>query len=273
MSLKKILLGSRAVITGASSGIGQAYARQLAALGCHLVILARRLDRLEALAHELSRDYSVEVKCIQADLSLPGVPQEVFQGSTEKESKKVNLLINNAGVGQYGRFTELAYGDHASTLQINIGALTELSYYFSQHMLAHGKTSYLVQVASMAGIQPVRNFSVYSATKAYVCAFSDTLGFELENTNIHVMCLCPGGTWTDFFQNSGQRITPTGQKTMMTAEEVVKRSISAMLRKKKLFIPGTMNQVACFLPRFLPRSLALRIASKIMQKAVQESDP
>ncbi len=263
------LVGSRAVITGASSGIGKEYARQLAALGSDLVLAARRLDRLEELAKELKEKYRIQVQCIQIDLSVIGAAKELFEKATAN-SQKVNLLINNAGVGKYGLFMDFPLEDHQATLTVNTVAPTEITYLFVSHMLAHGLKSYITQVASIAAFQPVGNFSVYSGTKGYLRYFSETLAFELKNTSIQVMCLCPGGTYTEFFEHSGQKITSSGHATMMSAERVVRLSLQAMFKGKTVFVPGILNKLACFFPRLLPRNLGLFLAFKTMNRAVEK---
>src|SRR6185312_2676583 len=113
-------------------------------------------------------------------------------------------------------------------------------------MLAHAKPSFITQVASIAAFQPVGYFTVYSGTKGYIRYFSETVAFELKNTNVHIMCLCPGGTYTEFFENSGQKITTSGHATMMKAEDVAKSGLKAMLKGKTVHTPGTLNKLACF---------------------------
>jgi short-subunit dehydrogenase len=264
----KILQGHLAVITGASSGIGKEYARQLASLGADLIIAARRIDRLKDLAHELKTTYQVQVECFQVDLCSPQGAKELFEFSTSN-SRNVTILINNAGLGKYGSFIDFPLEDHLATLQVNSTAPTETTYRFVKHMLSHGKGSYITQVASIAAFQPVGFFTVYSGTKGYMRYFSETLAFELRNTNIHVMCLCPGGTYTEFFEHSGQKITSTGHSTMMKVEDVVQSAIKAMLKRNIVFVPGVLNKLACFFPRLLPRKLGLFLAFKTMSQAVE----
>jgi short-subunit dehydrogenase len=267
MEKSKRLTGHKAVVTGASSGIGKDYARQLAEMGCDLVIAARRLDRLELLATELRAKNKIQVQCIQIDLAGVGAAESLFNQSTA-DSKPVTLLINNAGVGQYGSFLDFPLATHQATMRVNAVLPTETTYLFVQHMLAHGKKSYITQVASIAAFQPVSNFTVYSGTKGYLRYFSETLAFELRKTNVSVTCVCPGGTLTEFFEQSGQKIKPAGMATMMTSESVVRSCLAAMFRGKVVFIPGILNKLACFLPRLLPRNLGIFLAVKIMGRAV-----
>lgn len=268
---ERSLSGHRAVITGASSGIGKEYAHQMAAMGADLVIAARRLDRLTALAETLQTQYQVRVECVQVDLSQPTSVETLFEKATEG-GKEVTILINNAGLGRYGLFMDFPLADHRATMQVNAFAPTELTYLFVKHMLAHKKPSYITQVASIAAFQPVGYFTVYSSTKGYMMYFAETLAFELRNTAIRVMCLCPGGTHTEFFEHSGQKITSSGNATMMKSQDVVRSAIQAMLKGNTLFVPGLLNKLACFFPRFLPRSLGLYLAFKTMNQAVERVD-
>lgn len=283
--MRENLKGHRAVVTGASSGIGKEYARQLAEMGSDLVIAARRLDRLEELAKELRAAYSIKVECIQIDLSQPGAAKALFEAATKtskpktktetetEETAPITILINNAGLARYGTFIDFPYEDHHDTIQVNTVAPTETTHYFVKHMLKHGKKSYITQVASIAAFQPVGNFSVYSGTKGYMMYFSESLAFELRKSNVSVMCLCPGGTYTEFFAHSGQKITSTGHMTMMSAQEVVRTAINAMLRGNTIYVPGFLNKLACFFPRFLPRSLGIYLAAKTMGRAVEKVTP
>mgnify|MGYP002142080697 FL=1 len=261
------------MVTGASSGIGREYALQLAARGADLVLVARRMDRLQQLAEEIKAKLpSIDIQCVQMDLGQPRAALQLFEQATAN-GKAITLLINNAGVGNYGAFMDFPKEDHLNTLQVNAVTPTELTYLFVKHMLAHGKPSYITQVASIAAFQPVGNFSVYSATKGYIRYFSETLAFELRSSNIRVMCLCPGGTYTEFFVHSGQKITPSGHATMMTAQAVVQSGIQAMLGGKTVFVPGILNKLACFFPRLLPRGLGLFLAFKTMNRAVERVAP
>jgi short-subunit dehydrogenase len=264
----KSLTGHQALVTGASSGIGREYARQLASLGANLIIAARRKDRLERLATEIKNEFHVSVKCIPVDLAQEASAKLLFQRATE-DGSHVTILINNAGLGKYGSFLDFPFEDHRAAIQVNSVTPTEITYLFAKHMLSHGKTSYVTQVASIAAFQPVSFFTVYSGTKGYLRYFSETLAFELKNTNLHVMCLCPGGTYTEFFEHSGQKITSSGHLTMMKAEDVVSSGIKAMLQKKVVFVPGILNKLACFFPRILPRGLGLLLAFKTMNRAVE----
>ncbi len=262
--------GHCALITGASSGIGAAFAQALAAQGAHLILVARREDRLQEQVATFKRKYPQQsFFALAIDLSKPDASAQIFATITEQlQTPPVTVLINNAGIGKYGPFQEFSLREHLETLQVNVVAPTELSYGFLTHQRGHQKPSYLVQIASISAYQPVGYFTVYSATKGYLRSFSETLNFELKNTNVSCTCICPGGTKTEFFKHSGQTITPSGAFTLMSAQAVAEQSLKAVLKRKAVFIPGWINQLACFLPRFLPSGLALKLAFLAMNRAV-----
>lgn len=268
----QILKGHRAVVTGASSGIGKEYARQLAQLGADLVIAARRLDRLEELAKDLRSAHEIEVQCVQVDLCDSGAPKVLFDAATQG-GKVVTILVNNAGLARFGAFMGFPYNDHHATLQVNAAAPTQMTYLFVKHMLEHKQKSYITQVASISAFQPVANFAVYSGTKGYLLSFSESLAYELRDSNIGILCLCPGGTYTEFFEFSGQKMTKKGHRVMMSAEEVVRQGIAAMLKNEVVFVPGFLNKLACFFPRFLPRGLRQTLAFKTMSQSVEQVPP
>ena len=261
--MKKTLKGHRAVVTGASSGLGESFATQLAALGSDLVIAARRVERLRELAARLEEKHGVRVESVEADLTAAGAPGELFKRATAGEGK-VTILINNAGSGAYGRFIEEKRDRHIGTVQLNTLALTELCHLFSTHMLEHSQRSYIANVGSIASFQGVPNFAVYSATKAYVRVFSEILSHELQGTNVTVTCVCPGGTHTEFSAVNGQVLKEGAESLMMTADEVVSRGLKAIFAGQTVVIPGLLNKLACFAPRLLPSGFSLTIAGKAM---------
>jgi short-subunit dehydrogenase len=258
----------RALITGASSGIGADYARKLAEHGAAVVLCARRVDRLEALARELRERYGSEVEVIQSDLSAVNAARSLFDQATAKGAQ-ITILVNNAGLGPYAPFLETQLADHLQTLDVNIRALTELSHLFGAHMRAHGRLSFIQNVASISAFQGVAGFSVYSASKSYVRVFSEILREELRGTNVQVSSVCPGGTYTEFFEHSGQKITEKGRSAMMSAEEVVRIALVGMRAGRSVIVPGVLNQIACFLPRFMPRGFALKVARIAMERSVE----
>ncbi|MFZ9596167.1 MAG: SDR family NAD(P)-dependent oxidoreductase [Bdellovibrionia bacterium] len=263
------LQGHRALVTGASSGIGEAFARELASRGSDLVITARRESRLQTLAQQLRQQYGVQVDCVVCDLAQPDSAQRLYQQATAG-GKSVQILMNNAGVGPYGEFLSGGWEGHAATLQLNATSLSELCYRFSSHMISQARPCYLVNIASIAAFQGSPNFAVYAGTKAFNRIFSEILAFELKSTQVSVTCVCPGGTYTEFLEKNGQVLKEAGHSAMMTAEEVARIGIEGMLRRKTVVVPGLLNQVACFLPRLLPRAFALKLAQVAMNRSVSK---
>jgi short-subunit dehydrogenase len=267
-------LPKRAVITGASSGIGESFARELAKLRVDLVLVARRKDRLEALASEFRKQHGIEVECIALDITSPGAIELLFTQTTA-QGKSVDCLINNAGNGLYRAFLDTPLDKHFGTLQLNLTTLVESSHRFGNHMIAHGKPSYILNVASIAGYQAVPKFAVYGASKFAVRVFSRIFNYELKDKNVSVTCVCPGGTLTEFLDHAGQSSKPGLMQRlfMMSSEEVAQIGIRGMLRKKALVIPGLLNKVTCFLARILPEGLALQFVERSMASAIDEVEP
>ncbi len=263
------LQGHRALVTGASSGIGEQYARQLAALGSDLVLAARRVDRLEKLALELEKTHGIRAVAVATDLGRPGEGARLAKAVCLPD-QPVTLLVNNAGIGPYAPFLETDVEKHLSTIQLNVTALTELTHHVATHMRSHGRPSYISNVASIAAYQATPNFAVYGGTKHYVRLFSEVIRNELQNTNISVSCLCPGGTYTEFLEKAGQQLKASGHAAMMPAAEVARQGILGMLRNRAVVVPGLLNKIACFLPRLVPTGFGIAVAGIAMRRSVSQ---
>ena len=272
MKVQNRFAGHRAVITGASSGIGEAFARRLAAKGADLVLVARRRERLDALAAELSAQSGRRIEVIPLDLEERSAARTLLAQATAGD-RPVTLLVNNAGIGPYLPFAEAPLERHLQTIQLNVIALTELMHAFAAHMLSHGKPSKILNVASIAAYQASPRFAVYAGTKQYVRALSQTVRYELRNSNVGVSCLCPGGTLTEFSAVAGQKINPAGRGAMMTADAVVRSALDGLARNRGIIIPGLINWLACFFPRFLPEYWGIALAGKTMDRAVTPTQP
>lgn len=264
------LRGALAVVTGASSGIGAAYARQLAAAGCDLVLAARRRDRLESLGAELAKAHGVSCHPVAVDLSTREGPGELVSAALEQGP--VRVLINNAGLGSYGPMLDEDLERQLASIDVNVRALTELSHRLGRHMREHGQPSWISNVASLAAFQGSPGYAVYTGTKFYVREFSEILAYELADTAIRVSCLCPGGVYTEFMDSAGTELTEKGHKVMMSAEEVAALGISGMLSGKPVVVPGTLNRLAAFLPRFFPNRLALKVAGRTLRRSMHRRD-
>jgi uncharacterized protein len=248
------LTGLRALVTGASSGIGAAIARELHARGARLVLTARRKPALDALAAELGN-----AEVIVGDLGQPGGAASVWAAAS---TRPVDILVNNAGFGYFRPFAEIDWQRDAELVQLNITSLVELSRRFVDQRT--GK--YLVNIASIGAYQSVPNMALYAASKAFVRNFSEGLHGELRGTT-GVTCICPGGTKTEFHAVAGAgNYSWIANASMMSAERVAEISVRAMLAGKRTVIPGLMNKLSCFGVRLVPRALASWMASRVLGK-------
>lgn len=256
-----------ALITGASYGIGEAFARRLAAEGANLILTARSTDRLNALADELRKQHGVTVTVIAGDLAQPGAAQALFD-ETERREIIVDLLVNNAGFGAIGRFTELPLSRQLEMIQVNIVALVELSHLYLQRMTER-RDGAIIQVASTASFQGVPTFTVYAATKAFVLGFSEGLWGECQDANVRVMALCPGPTATHFQAVAGTADV-RDPKQMQTPEEVVDYALRALAERRSVAISGFRNRAMVFAERFVPRSVVTRLAMKMYEAMARQ---
>ncbi len=267
MAMQK-LAGQRALVTGASGGIGAELAKQLAMQGANLVITARRKERLEALADEIRKTYGVEVRVESCDLSDPAAPQQLFD-ATEGADLAVDVLINNAGFGAYWDFLDIDWEKYVSMIQVNIVALTHLSHLFLPPMIKR-KHGYLMNVASVGAYTPCPTFAVYAASKAYVRNMTEAIGYELKGTGVNVICVNPGGTRTEFLDTADQKLKSTGEMAMMSAERCAQIAVKKMLAGRRNVITGFMNALSMFLMRFLPRPMMTWASAVGMSSAVEQ---
>ena len=256
------LAGHRALVTGASSGIGADIARSLAARGADLVVSARRADRLEALAAELRAAHGVRVDVAPADLGAPGAAAALW--ATATAAGPVDILINNAGFGHFRPFADVTAGRDAEMLQLNVGSLVELCHHLVATVPA-GKPGWILNVASIAAWQAAPNFATYGASKAFVRSFSEALHYELAPRGIKVSCLCPGGTHTEFHAVAGAGdYGALARASMLPSATVAEKGVRALLRGKKTLVTGLLNKLACFLTGLAPRGLSSRASVFIL---------
>ncbi len=249
------------VITGASSGFGVEFARRFAAAGADVILVARRLDRLAALAEELSAAHRVRAVPIAADLSLPGAAQQLV-GEIDARGMQPDGLVNNAGFGIDGPLAGADVGDVHRLLQVNVVTLTELSVLLLPRLAAH-ESSVLVNVASTASFQPIPNLALDAASKAYVRTLTEALWKESQGTGLKVLALCPGPTETEFFQVAGSERFKVGQ--MLTIPQVVDHAFDALGQRGAgpTRIAGWRNRVTAFAPRLVPTRTALAVAGNL----------
>ncbi len=260
----------RALVTGASSGIGAEIAKCLAAEGAALVLVARRQERLEALATELRERHGVEVAVEALDLTAPGAGTALCE-RLEAEGP-VDVLVNNAGFGAWDDFTAIPWETHARMLQLNMVALTELTWCFARKMQERGRGN-LLHIASTAAYSPCPNFAVYAATKAYVRNFSEALDYELKKSGVRSLVVCPGGTRTEFSDVSAQKLKKSADYAMMDASAVAKIAVGRMLRGRRTVVAGFLNALSVWLLRFLPRAWLPGATAMAMAGAVEKAEP
>jgi short-subunit dehydrogenase len=251
--------GLCALVTGASSGIGAAFARALHLRGERLILVARRADRLTALAKELGRDHVV----IAADLAAVGAAERVRR-EIESRGLAVDLLVNNAGLGHTCAFDAQPIETVRQMIDVNVRALVELTHELLPAMRARGRGR-IVNVASNAAFQPVPYLTVYAATKSFVLSFSEGLAEELRGTGVQVQVLCPGITATEFLEVAQtQRGMLVTRMPMMTPEQVVRASLEGLDSGRVRVVAGLPNRVLGFVvQRLAPRALARRVAARL----------
>jgi hypothetical protein len=251
----------RALITGASSGIGEEFARQLVRRGYDVVLTARRKDRLDALAEELALA-GATAEVLPADLSAPdgvaAVVDRIGRGD-------ITLLVNNAGFGIRGRFGEIPIERELEELDLNIRALTQLAHAALLHMKDRGKGT-IINVGSTGSYVPVPYMATYAATKAYVLSFSEALHEEAKHYGITVTCLCPGGTRTEFQAVAGVEERNLPRFGFMDAEPVVAAALDGARNGSAIVVPGLLNKATANLPRFTPRFAVRRLAAAMFER-------
>jgi hypothetical protein len=244
------------LITGASAGLGAEFARQCAALGDEIVLVARRRDRLDALARAIGPQAHV----IEADLAEPRAPARVVAEAVRR-GLWIHMLVNNAGFGLAGRFDELPLERQLDMVDLNIRALTELCHLVLDDMRRRGGGA-ILNVASTAAFQAGPHMAVYYASKAYVLSLTEALHQEMKGTGVRVTALCPGPTATEFFDVAG---AADGRLARIATDPaaVVRAGLDGLSRNKAIVVPGTGNKIGAQANRFLPRAAMRRIIARI----------
>ena len=245
-----------ALITGASAGLGVDFARQLSAKGHRLVLVARRLDRLEALAEELGN-----ARAVACDLAQPGAAATLM-ADLAAHGEVVETLINNAGFGLWGRFFGLDAKQQREMIDLNVGALTDLCRACAPAMVER-QSGAILNLASTAAFQPGPRMAVYFATKAYVLSLTEALHEELKPHGIKVSALCPGPTRTEFGEIAGFAGNGAFDRISADSQGVVRAGLNGLERNEAVMIPGLINKAGAQGHRFLPRSVLRKIAGSI----------
>lgn len=253
------------LITGASSGFGEEFARQYAEQGHSLVLVARRLDRLQALAETLRRQYGIDVVVEQVDLSDIGAVTQLHRRLRE-QNIAIDILINNAGHGLQGPFVDSPLEATLAMVQLDIASLTAITHVFAQDMRARGRGNILL-VASMLAYQGVQNFAVYAAAKAYVLRLGEALHRELKRDGITVTTLCPGLSDTGFAAAAQMKISPMLKLMMMQPAPVVRTGIRALQAGRISVVPGWANKAMVIMTWATPRWLHQAFLSHAMNRS------
>src|SRR5271157_2217875 len=253
--------GKWALVTGASSGSGVALAKQLAAGGTHLVLTARRRDRLEELARNLQQGHGIRTEVFVADLARLEAPQQIYD-FTKQKGIEIDLLINNAGFGQYGELTAVETQRLLEMVQVNCTAVVHLTRLYLADMVARRRGDVLI-LASTASFQAVPYLTTYAATKAFDLLFAEGLAEEMKPYGIRVCALCPGSTQSEFHAVAGQAQFAT--KNQETAEKVARTGLQALVAGKSYVISGLGNYLGAQSQRIVPRRLVTRIAANMFR--------
>jgi short-subunit dehydrogenase len=255
-----------ALVTGASSGIGAAFAQALAREQYDLVLVARRADRLEELAKSLREARPVEVEVLPADLTdAAGIARVVAR----IEESPPDLLVNNAGRGTFGSFADLDRERELDEIELNVSALVRLTHASLSGMLRRGHGA-VINVSSMAGFQPMPFNATYGGTKAFVNSFTEALHEELRESGVRVQVLCPGFTRTEFQDTAGVDESAVPGFAWMEAEEVVEASLRALERGDLVCVPGATNRVLAALQRTSPHLLTRRLMARLGSRAMKD---
>jgi short-subunit dehydrogenase len=250
-----------ALITGASSGIGESFAYALARQHYDLVLVARREDRLKAVAAKAREIGAAHTEIVAADLSRGGAPNEV-QARLAAVPIQVDFLINNAGFGTNGRFDRLPIAREIEEIELNVTALVALTRLFLPPMVER-RNGTIINVASTAAFQPIPYMATYAATKAFVLSFTEAIASETAGTGVRIMALCPGPVHTEFQAVAKNENALMPSFVYMDADTVVSQALAAAARGRRVRINGTLNSAAAVAARLFPRSLVTAIAGRI----------
>ncbi|NEQ31667.1 MAG: SDR family oxidoreductase [Leptolyngbya sp. SIO4C5] len=254
------------LITGASAGIGAAFARALAAQKYNLVLVARSEGQLKAIAQQLAAQHDIQAHVITQDLTESNAAEAVAAAVAAK-GLTIDWLINNAGFGRYGKFAQVDKQTHLQMVQLNVMALVDLTHQFLPAMLQQ-QSGYIINVSSTAAFQPIPYMSIYAATKAFVLSFSEALWAENKDKGIKVLAVCPGPTRTQFADraNFPDSMAERMGQNYDSSEEVVKDALKALKQGQSTVVTGSFsNKVVAALPRLLPRQNVVKLVGQLFE--------
>jgi short-subunit dehydrogenase len=253
-----------ALVTGASGGIGAAFARLLAGDGHDLVLVARRREQLDALAAELVGQHGVEVEVLVADLT-DGDDVRAVEARLADLHRPIDLLVNNAGAGVTGDFIDSPIAEHRRQIDLNITAVVCLSH-AAARVMEPRKQGAILNVSSLGGLAPAPRFATYAASKAFVVSFSEALHEELRPSGVKVTCVCPGATRTDFGKHSGADADDLPELLWQTADEVAAQGLAALARNQAVCVTGGVNRATAALTHLLPRGAVRRVSGLVASR-------
>jgi len=251
-----------ALVTGPTSGIGYEIADILADRGYDLFLVSRNTKKLRSISKSFEKTYKIKTHLLSIDLSKPGAAQEVYSFA-KKKKLQVDVLINNAGIGVDGLFTQGDLGKVHTMNELNINAVTELATLFGKDMQKR-RHGYILNVSSIVGHYPTPYMAVYAATKAFVLNFSMAIAKELEDYDVQVTCLSPGVTKTGFFKAMGERDAWEADKRM-SARRVAEVGVNALFAKKLSVVVGFKNKLGVIVAKLIPKTLMIKIAKSLMK--------
>lgn len=253
--------GSTALVTGASSGIGEALARGLAERGADLVLVARRADRLEALREDLVAAHPAQrVEVVTADLSAPGAVTSLLE-SVASLGVVVDVLVNDAGVGLHGHVAEQDPEEAVAMVDLNVTSLVELTTRTLPAMVA-ARRGAVLNVASTAAFQPIPGMALYAATKALVLSYTEALSHELRGTGVVALALCPGATETEFFSRTGRKFLTRGRQS---PQQVAQAALEGLAAGRRTVVPGRVNALGALLAPLAPRALVMAASARAVR--------
>jgi len=267
MASKKNGSGLTALITGASSGIGEALARRFAEGGYQLVLVARSGDKLKRLAADLSAAHGVKAWVAVTDLAQPDAAKKLA-AAMKRNRRPIDVLVNNAGVLGHGAFVDMTSAKHQQLIDLNVTGLTAMLAHFVPPMVARGHGRVL-NVASIAAFQPVPSLATYAATKAYVLSLTESLSEELKGSGVSITALCPGITATsmlDAAQQASQQLTKLPGFVVGSAEAVADEGFEACVRGEVIRVPGALNLAAILAARATPKWLLRRVSGAMVRR-------
>jgi uncharacterized protein len=254
--------GMTALVTGASTGLGEEFARQLASRGCNLILVARSEGKLAKVAAELRQRWKTEVAVMPADLASAEAVQRLI-AEIKSRGTNVGLLVNNAGFGIFDNFLDAPLQRQMEQVDVNVRALVTLTHAFTPGMVTAHRGG-VINIASNAAFQPLAGADVYAASKAFVLFFSEGLGLELERSNVRVLAACPGPVATQFFANMNPKMEA---KQMDQPATIVREILRAFDKGKKIVVPGKLLvRLGTLGARLLPRNTILRLAASTIQE-------